>query len=106
MFEPGKSGNPSGRAKGQKNKLSVEVRQALRDLVEEQIPTLKADLGALEPAERVRLLVKLLDFVVPRLRSVDFAQPVAADHCGEDLDNEIERLLSMYEGVQGVGDAA
>ena len=59
-----------GRQKGTPNRLTKELRSVLKDLLYDEIETLKERLDALEPKERVELLVKLMPYIVPKVNSV------------------------------------
>jgi hypothetical protein len=65
-FEKGKTGNPSGRPKGAKNKVSRSVRRAFEQILENNIEALEADLSMLEPKDRLRVLVDIAKLLMPR----------------------------------------
>lgn len=92
-FIKGKSGNPSGRKAGTPNTLTGDLRKQIQAIVEGQITQILADLQALEPKDRVNALVKLLDFVLPRLQRtetvVDFSKLTPSD-----IDALFERAIN------------
>lgn len=55
-----------GRKKGTPNKVSTDVRQVLRELVQSEINTLQDAFNDLTPDKRVEYLIKLLAYVVPK----------------------------------------
>jgi hypothetical protein len=59
-----------GRQKGTPNRITKELRSILKDLLYDEIETLKERLDALEPKERIELLVKLMPYIVPKVNSV------------------------------------
>ena len=61
----------TGRKAGTPNKATKDIRDAFTLLIENNIDTLQKDLDSLEPKERVKLLLDMAQFVVPKLRSVD-----------------------------------
>ena len=61
----------TGRAKGIPNKTTTEIREAFSELLQGNLEQLKVDIASLEPKERVKLLLDMAQFVVPKLRSVD-----------------------------------
>ena len=65
-----------GRPKGSVNKSSNEIREAFQMLLEDNLPTLKRDISSLEPKERVKLLLDMAQFVVPKLRSIDLQSDI------------------------------
>lgn len=60
-----------GRPKGSSNKLNDDVRKAYRDLVQGMIPVLEKDLKKMKPNERVNAIIKLSQYILPRLQSVE-----------------------------------
>lgn len=70
-FNKGKSGNPKGRPKGAKGRASGALIDRVRLLIEANFDTLQKDLDALPPAERVRAIIKLLDYVLPKRSNID-----------------------------------
>ena len=72
-FKKGKSGNPSGRPPGAKDKKSEKIRKWLLDIVENRRTSLSDDLDAVDPATRLNFIAKILPYVAPRLASVELA---------------------------------
>jgi hypothetical protein len=60
-----------GRPKGSVNKSSNEIREAFQMLLEDNLPTLKRDISSLEPKERVKFMLELASFIIPKMKSVD-----------------------------------
>jgi hypothetical protein len=67
----GKTGNPNGRPKGSLNKRTKETRQWIDGLINGNRKQLEADLRLLKPNERWSIVEKLLQFVVPKMQSID-----------------------------------
>ena len=61
----------TGRAKGIPNRTTTVVREAFSELLQGNLEQLKVDIASLEPASRVKLLLDMAQFVVPKLRNVD-----------------------------------
>ena len=66
----------TGRKAGSLNRATKDIRDAFTLLIENNIDTLQKDLDSLEPKERVKLLLDMAQFVVPKLRSIDLQSDV------------------------------
>ena len=65
----GKTNNPNGRPAGSPNKITAEVRQSLQSALSGEIEKIGKLLESLEPKERLEIIVKLLQYILPRLES-------------------------------------
>lgn len=63
--------NPNGRPKGSGNKLNAELREFLALIIDENKEQLQTDLQELEPKERIKIMLEMMKFVIPTLKSVD-----------------------------------
>lgn len=73
-FEKGQSGNPSGRTPGAKNKTPDEIKKAYQLLVENNLPKIEtwlSEVATKDPARALEFLLKLSEFVVPKMRATD-----------------------------------
>ena len=61
----------TGRKAGSLNRATKDIRDAFSLLIENNIDTLQEDLNGLEPKQRVKLLLDMAQFVVPKLRCID-----------------------------------
>ena len=61
----------TGRAKGIPNKTTTEIKEAFQMLLEDNLPTLQRDISSLEPKERVKFMLELASFIIPKMKSVD-----------------------------------
>ena len=79
-FQPGHKKH-GGRKEGTPNKANGEIRRFLTDFFNEykDSDSFKTDLAALDPRERVRLIVAILPYVTPKLQSVDADVTMGAD---------------------------
>ena len=65
------SGNKyGGRQKGTPNRITKELRSLLKDVMYDEIGALQERLDALNPKERVELLIKLMPYALPKVTSV------------------------------------
>lgn len=63
-FEKGNS--LGGRKKGSINRTTAELRDAITSIVSDSVDELINDLTSLDPETRIRLVIQLLDFVLPK----------------------------------------
>jgi hypothetical protein len=69
-FKKGVSGNPHGRKKGTQNRSTAELKTVFQNLLDANISQMEKDLKELTPKERITVLLKLADFVLPKIQSV------------------------------------
>lgn len=70
-FKRGQSGNPEGKPPGTKNKINQEIRQRIANFLDENFDKVKEDLEKLEPKDRVRFYIELLQFGLPKLKAIE-----------------------------------
>ena len=96
-FKKGQSGNIHGRPKGQPNKVTAELKDLIKNFLEDNFSQVMKDFSALEPAERVKAWTNLLQYALPRMGSVA-VQSEFDRLSDEDLDRLISELKkSSYE---------
>ena len=61
-----------GRQKGTPNRITKELRSLLKDIMYDEIGALQERLDALNPKERVELLIKLMPYALPKVTSVSY----------------------------------
>lgn len=66
-YKKGESGNPAGRPKGSKNKVTLDMKERIQALIDRLEVTIDADIEALEPGERIKAYLSLLEYVTPKL---------------------------------------
>jgi hypothetical protein len=69
MSRPKGQKKTGGRTKGTPNRVTSDLRTWINDLLNKNRATFEADLQRLEPQQRLLLLLKLLDFAVPKWKS-------------------------------------
>ena len=72
----GITNNPYGRPKGTPNKTTAEMREAIQAFVERNIQQMQDDFDQLDSAERLRILERFMQYLLPRYAS----QPVEPMH--------------------------
>lgn len=92
-FQKGNRANPNGRPKGAKNKATATLKEALAEIVENNVETLQNDLDEMKPAERARVLLALIEYVLPKAKAAadDDTETVEiiVRHLGPDLDKDL-----------------
>ena len=61
-----------GRKKGTPNKLTSELRNDLKDIIENELKDIPNILKELPPYEKLQILIKLMPFVFPKLNSINY----------------------------------
>ena len=69
-FKKGQSGNPKGRPKGSKDKATAELRAWVEKFIADNLDTIESDIKELEPNERVKFFLALLNYSLPKQQSV------------------------------------
>lgn len=97
-MEKGKTNNPNGRPKGTPNKITQDMRQWLSTVIDKNRRQIERDLKALEPKERLQMLEKLMQYVIPK------QQAVSADvNDGRERNRPlVERLAMLVNGGGGL----
>jgi hypothetical protein len=62
---------PKGRPLNSSNTLTRTIKKMIADIVENNLENLQSDLDQMKPAERIKVIVSLLDYVSPKLRSIE-----------------------------------
>lgn len=87
----GQTGNPHGRPKGAKNKVTGELREMIGEFLEGEFDTIKRAFKRLQPKDKAKLYTDLLNYALPKLQAtsleIDFEK--LSD---EDLDRIINQL--------------
>lgn len=94
-MEKGHTNNPNGRPKGSPNKLTSDMRGWLTAIIDKNRKQMEKDLKALEPKERLQMLEKLMQYVIPK------QQAVSADIDFSKLsDDQINTIVErMTKGI-------
>jgi hypothetical protein len=61
----------TGRKAGTPNKATTEIKEAFQMLLEDNLPTLQRDISSLEPKERVKFMLDLASFIIPKMKAID-----------------------------------
>lgn len=63
-------GRMGGRQKGTPNRTTKEARQWLAELIDANREQVRKDLKSLEPKDRLQMLEKLMQYVIPKQQAV------------------------------------
>jgi hypothetical protein len=85
-----------GRAKGTPNKMTTEVKAWLAGLIDKNRRQIERDLEQLEPKDRILMLEKLMQYVIPKMQSVD-ARVDLNSLTDEQLDAVVTELARRVE---------
>ncbi|APY11308.1 hypothetical protein BWZ22_08665 [Seonamhaeicola sp. S2-3] len=65
-----RAGQKSTRA-GISDKMTIKTRECFKNLIENNLERLQDDLNSLEPKDRLKIIISLSAFVLPKLNAVD-----------------------------------
>ncbi len=100
LFKPGQSGNPQGRPKGSRNKVSNDLREKITDFLSGQFETIKTLFAdedkKLSPRDKLKFYTELLQYGLPKLSSVSTEIDIdkLSDEDIEDLYRKIEEMAN------------
>jgi hypothetical protein len=63
--------NRKGRTKGSANKTTALSRKLFNDILEQNINTIQDDIDTLQPLERLKVLLHLAEFCIPKLKAME-----------------------------------
>lgn len=98
-FKKGQSGNAKGRPHGARGRVPTNVREFIKDVIDKNRTKINADLRALDPKERLDILVKLMGFVVPKPQSILLQDLTPTDNNlsrVKDIDNAPDEVREGY----------
>lgn len=95
----GKTNNPNGRPKGKPNKVTAELKDWINKIIAANKDQVIADLKELEPKDRLMILEKLMQYVVPKQQSISVEAQIEAEYRALEVllqkapDDVIEAIL-------------
>ena len=88
-----KGNNLGGRKTGSKNKISQDIRESFKKLIEDNIDGLQEDIDTLEPKDRLKIIIDLAAYVIPRLKQTD----ISADITSNNNESLLDKLMAIDE---------
>lgn len=73
-----------GRQKGTPNRLTKELRASLKNVLHNELENLVSNLDKLEPKDRLDVVVKLIQFVLPKIETVHYKENEPTNLWDED----------------------
>lgn len=64
-----------GRKAGTPNKTTAELREAINQIISDNIETLQDDISSLAPKDRIKFIIDLINYVLPKIQSVELKEP-------------------------------
>lgn len=100
MFEKGKSGNPNGRPIGARNKATTKLIERVQAIIEDNIEQMQKDLGRMTPTERVKALIQLMQYVLPKQQSINLENQIELEYkeLGILLNEANEETIAAIAG--------
>jgi hypothetical protein len=63
--------NLNGRKKGIPNRITSTTKELIAEIVQDNLEQVQKDIEQMKPSERVNVVIKLLDFVVPKQKAIE-----------------------------------
>lgn len=96
LYKKGQSGNKRGRPTGSKNRVTQQFRDAIAERV--SLDDLFKDIAKCSARDRAQLKIRLLEFCVPKLRSIEVNDlPVLGELLQMTPDERKARLLELLK---------
>ena len=101
MARPKGTPKTGGRQKGTPNKVTASVRGWLSCLIDKNRKQIERDLKAVEPMERLQMIEKLMQYVVPKQQAIKAA--VSFDNMTDEELKALVGELTKEIGEDGTG---
>ena len=84
----GKTNNPNGRPKGVPNKITSELKEWIQQIIDGNRSKFEKDLKGLEPKDRLVIIERLMQYVIPKQQSISVEAQIQAEY------EQLEKLLN------------
>ena len=101
MARPKGTPKTGGRQKGTPNKVTASVKGWLSCLIDKNRKQIERDLKAVDPMERLQMLEKLMQYVVPKQQAIKAA--VSFDNMTDEELKALVGELTKEIGEDGTG---
>ena len=99
-MEKGKTNNPNGRPKGTPNRITQDVRAWLSAVSDSNRKQMERDLKTLEPKDRLQMLEKLMQYVIPKQQTVRADLEIDTPKLDQRTPEEVEAAIARYEEMR------
>ena len=90
-FKKGVSGNIKGRPPG---RSKDELRAKVERLIDQNFEKIQTDLDGMDAKDRVSTLIKLIEFSLPRLKSIELP-----DNLGGLSDDQLDEIINEIKKI-------
>lgn len=80
-----------GRQKGTENKITRDLKEVFKNIIDANLETIEKDLQQLAPKERIDVILKMSEYVLPKLQRITDSQ----------IENEPVNIIIERRGVNG-----
>lgn len=80
-------GRLGGRAKGTPNKANSNLKAWIQALIDKNREQVERDLEAIDPAERLKIITSLINYVLPKQQAISIDEQISAEY------KALEKLL-------------
>jgi hypothetical protein len=88
----GKTGNPAGRPKGTKNKVTAELKERIKTFLDANFESVTGSFNELDAEKKILLYEKFLGYVVPKVKENDYRISFSKLN-DEEVTNLLTRLI-------------
>lgn len=87
----GRTNNPAGKPPGTTSKITLTIRERIGSYIDQNFETFIHDIGQLEPKDRVKAFMELLQYSTPKFQ----AQQIRIDNLSDEL---LDFLIKEVKG--------
>ena len=98
MFKPGNK-HGKGRVLGSKNKSSTTLKKQIQKLLDDNMGLVQDDLDRLKPLDRLKIMIDLFGYVMPKLKSIQAEVTSITDMSDEKIDR-LQRMSDLMLEIE------